>query len=277
MILNVQSTTDKIKDDALPFWKLFTVDKYNRDRIKPYGSFNEKELEKSIDMLQKQIDAATEFEDCIFKIEARPSNTANGDSIKEWYFKADAKGGNKRRSNNNDGDFGGLGMLERPFVQNYLSGVEEDKRYVQQQKDVLFTERFNVLLEKNNLERDKADFAKEKANWEKEKEELQKKLNNRVEVGLTTVGIAVENLLSAGAKNPDVLNGVISAIIRGEDINLGKLGGASEKETETSPEEKAIEEIATFIYESKLPLDGIKALGETIKGIIEKVQNKTNQ
>lgn len=276
-MLNVNATVEKIKDDGLPFWKLFTVDKYNRNSHKPYGSFNEKELEKSIDMLQKQIDAATEFEDCIFKIEARPSNTANGDSIKEWYFKAEAKGGSKRRANNNDGDFGGLGMLERPFVQNYLSGVEEDKRYVQQQKDLLFTKNFEVLLEKNNLERDKADFAKEKAAWEAEKKELEKKLNNRFEVGLTTVGIAFENLLQAGAKNPDVLNGVISAIIRGEDINLGKLGDASAKETEATPEEKAIEEIATFIYESKLPLDGIKALGERIKTIVEKVKEQTNQ
>jgi hypothetical protein len=271
MILNVNTTVEKIKDDGLPFWKLFTVDKYNRDKVRAYGSFNEKELEKSIDMLQKQIDAATEFEDCIFKIEARPSNTANGDSIKEWYFKADGRG-NSKRANNNNSDFGGLGLLERPFVQNILNGIEEDKRYIQQQKDSLFHERFTVNLEKAMLERDKADFDKEKAAWEAEKKELQAKLTNRTEMGLNTIGIAVENLLSAGAKNPDALNGVISAIIRGEDINLGKLGGASAKETEATPEEKAIEAIATYIYDSGLPVPAIEEVKKIVIPLVDKLK-----
>jgi hypothetical protein len=272
MILTAKATLEKIRADQLPYWKLHTVDKYNREKIRMYGQFNEKELDKSLDVLQKQIEVATEFEDCIFYIEARASISANQDGIKSWYFKSLARNNTTSVSGGYGGE--GLGILERPFVQNMLSGIEHDKQWVQQQKDQLFGERFQIQLDKALMERDKKDFEKEKSDWAAEKKKLEERSNNRVQVGLNTIGIALENLLAAGAKNPEALNGVVSAIIRGEDIAFGKKGEA-EALANKSPEEVLIEEMATYIYDCHLPLEALEALKKNIMATIEHITQKS--
>jgi hypothetical protein len=261
MKLSAENTLQKIKDEDLSFWKLYVIDRYIKDRRNSFSSFDSKDTEASVNALAKQIELATKEEDCEFYIEARKDASSNQSGIKSWYFVGYASRKPAPGDKVNTDYAGGLGMLERPFVQNYLSGLERKEadlktyeRELSAKRDQIVEDRMKITIQENDLKRDKEAFAADKKKQEDELKELKKKYESDVEAAMEGVKLGIKNFIHTNIKD-----------------DTKALAGT---EAEATPEEKLIESIAENIFNQNLSIEQIKKVGVKVQLFLDELKNE---
>jgi len=258
------NTIKKLRAEKLPVWRLFLINTRGTPQL--VGKFSDEDLKRSIAYLEEQIKFfSDESQEVCFEIHAKQKLHSNGENAElAWEFSVPPA--SKKEEPSRFNGYGGLGMLDHPYVQRELGDLRAEKRALEEKREALMNEKLLLAIEKNDLKRDKELWAKEleqqqktfqeeKARLEREYKEMEKKFDDNVETGKAAMS--------------KFFHTVVRPMI--DDLTEAKepLGAAQPK----SPRELIVESIASNLFASELSLEELKMIGIHVQKLKERFES----